>query len=504
MGPIEKLEQLTAANTQANKYALSIKKNTERLYRLVNELLDFRKADSGNLRLYFFEENIVSSLKETFDHFQTLAEAKNIQYTFESSHPEILVYFDKDQMEKVFFNLLSNAFKFTQNEGTISLKIVLKRQQVKITVTDNGKGIAIANIDDIFNNFYQAEQSMGTGIGLALSKNLIELHKGKIKVKSSPSETNKAGKTTFTVMLKLGKKHLNEIDIAPVSEIENPIYQEEVQDYSSSEVLIDSPVINSNNKEAHILIVEDNDEVRDFIKQSLESQYHVHVSENGLEGWKNAIQTLPDLIISDVMMPIMDGLELCKKIKTDVRTSHIPVIMLTAKSAPIHQIHGLQHGADAYITKPFSDQILQLNMRNLLSLKGAMQKKYSEQLLKLPIITSTESSQDEKFLQKLHQIIEDNIANTNLDLAFITSEIGMSKSVLYKKFSALTNLSLNEFIKTQRLKHAVEFFQKGEISIISVAMQVGFNDAKYFSREFKKIYGITPNDYIKNKGEGST
>ncbi|MGQ7947282.1 hybrid sensor histidine kinase/response regulator transcription factor [Flavobacterium sp. WC2509] len=501
LGPIEKLEQLTTENTQANKYALSIKNNTERLYRLVNELLDFRKADSGNLRLHFFEEDIVSSLKEIFEYFQTLAESKNITYTFKSSDPQILVYFDKDQIEKVFFNLLSNAFKFTPDQGTISLEIALSKRKVKIMVTDNGKGIAINNIDDIFNNFYQADQSMGTGIGLALSKSLIELHKGKIKVTSTPATEDKTGKTIFTVGLRLGKNHLNEIDITTTSNIENSIDQE-VYDYTSGN-FIENPVVSDKNKEAHILIVEDNDEVRDFIRQSLENQYHVHVSENGLEGWKNATQHLPDLIISDVMMPVMDGLELCKKLKTDVRTSHIPVIMLTAKSAPIHQIHGLQHGADAYITKPFSDQILQLNIRNLLSLKIALQKKYSEQLSlsKLPAIISTESSHDEKFLHKLHQIIEDNIANSNLDLAFITSEIGMSKSVLYKKFSALTNLSLNEFIKTQRLKHAVEFFQNGETSISSVAIQVGFNDAKYFSREFKKIYGITPNEYIKNKGQ---
>ncbi|WP_170860855.1 hybrid sensor histidine kinase/response regulator transcription factor [Flavobacterium fluvii] len=502
LGPIEKLEKLTAANTQANKYAVSIKNNTERLYRLVNELLDFRKADSGNMRLYFFEEDIVSALKEVFNHFQTLAEAKNIQYTFKSSHPEILVYFDKDQMEKVFFNLLSNAFKFTPNEGIINLKITLKNQKVKITVSDNGKGISINNLNDIFTNFYQAEQSLGTGIGLALTKSLIELHKGKISVKSKPASEEKTGKTTFTVLLKLGKNHLNEIDISPIPRIENSII-EDIED-NSSENFIDIPAEENKSKSATILIVEDNDEVRDFIKQSLETNYHVYESENGLEGWKTALQTLPDLIISDVMMPIMDGLELCKKLKTDVRTSHIPVIMLTAKSAPVHQIHGLQHGADAYITKPFSDQILQLNIRNLLTLKVALQKKYSEQLLQLPIITNAESSQEEIFLQKLQQIIQENIANTNLDLGFITAEIGMSKSVLYKKFSALTNLSLNEFIKTQRLKHAVEFFQKGETNILSVALQVGFNDAKYFSREFKKIYGITPNDYIKNKGQNET
>jgi len=502
LGPIEKLEQLTTENSQANKYALSIKNNTERLYRLVNELLDFRKADSGNLRLYFFEEDIVSALKEVFNHFQTLAEAKNIQYTFKSSDPQILVYFDKDQIEKVFFNLLSNAFKFTQNGGKISLEILLKNQQVEITVTDNGKGIAIDNIDDIFKNFYQAGQNIGSGIGLALSKSLIELHKGEIAVASTPETEGKTGKTIFTVLLQLGKNHLNEIDITPISNIDNNFY-EEINDYTAEE-FIDEPIVETKEKKAHILIVEDNDEVREFIKQSLEGQYHVLESENGLEGWKNAVQTLPDLIISDVMMPVMDGLELCKKLKTDLRTSHIPVIMLTAKSAPIHQIHGLQHGADAYITKPFSDQILQLNIRNLLSLKAALQKKYSEQLLQLPIITNAESSQDELFLQKLQQIIEENIANANLDLGFITTEIGMSKSVLYKKFSALTNLSLNEFIKNQRLKHAVEFIQKGETSILSLALQVGFNDPKYFSREFKKIYGITPNEYIKNKGQAET
>lgn len=499
LGPIEKLEQLTTENTQANKYVLSIKNNTERLYRLVNELLDFRKVESGNFRLYFFEENIVSAIKKNFDDFKTLAEAKNIEYTFKSSDPQILVYFDKDQMEKVFFNLLSNAFKFTQNGGKINLKIALKKRKVKITVTNNGKGIDIDNIDDIFKNFYQAKQNMGTGIGLALSKSLVELHKGKIRVTSKPAKANEAGKTTFTVALQLGKNHLNESDIASMSTIERPIYQE-IDDYVTEDFIENPVVIEYKEKKVHILIVEDNDEVRDFIKQSLESQYHVHESKNGLEGWENAIQNLPDLIISDVMMPIMDGLELCKKLKTDVRTSHIPVIMLTAKSAPIHQIHGLQHGADTYITKPFSNQILQLNIRNLLSLKSALQKKYSEQLLKLPIITNVDSSQEEIFLQKLQQIIEENFANTNLDLSIITSKIGMSKTVLYKKFSALTNLSLNEYIKNQRLNQAVKIFQKGETSITLVSSQVGFNDPQYFSREFKKTYGITPTDYIKNKG----
>lgn len=499
LGPIEKLEKLTKENTQANKYALSIKNNTERLYRLVNELLDFRKAGSGYMRLYVFEEDIVSFLKKIFDSFQSLAEAKNINYDFKSSSPQILVYFDRNQMEKVFFNLLSNAFKFTQNGGSISLEIILSNQQVEITVTDKGKGICINNIDDVFNNFYQAEQSLGTGIGLALSKSLVELHKGKINVSSRPATEGKTGKTTFKVALQLGKNHLSENDLAPSPYIGNLIYQETNNSVQEEESFVDSPNNAIQNKKNSILIVEDNDEVRDFIKNSLENEYNVYESENGLEGWNKAIQIYPDLIISDVMMPVMDGLELCKKIKSDISTSHIPVIMLTAKSAPIHQIQGLQQGADAYITKPFNDQILQLNIRNLLSLRASLQKKYSEQLLTLPIITNSESSQEEVFLQKLQQIIEGNIDNPDLDVSFITSEIGMSKSLLYMKFSALTNLSLTDFIKTQRLKQAVAIFQKGETDVLSVAMQVGFNNTKYFSSEFKKIYGITPNEYVKNK-----
>lgn len=499
LGPIEKLERLTVENTQANKYALTIKNNTERLYRLVNELLDFRKADSENMRLYFFEEDIVSFLEEIFNHFQTLAESKNIQYSFERNEAPILVYFDKDQMEKVFFNLLSNAFKFTPDNGIISLKITKKQHQVEITLTDNGKGIAINNIDDVFNNFYQAEQSMGTGIGLALSKSLVALHKGEIKVSSTPAANEKNGQTIFTVLLQQGKDHLNEQDIAPITEIENHFFEN--IHAPEPEYLVNEPVLNHKKNDAHILIIEDNDELREFISQSLENQYHVHAAANGLEGYKLAINQLPDLIISDVIMPVMNGLELCKKLKTDIRTSHIPVILLTAKSASIHQIHGLQHGADAYITKPFSNQILQLNIHNLLALRLALQKKYSENLQTLPALPNLESSQDEKFLQKLHQVIQENIDNSDLDIAFLTSEIGMSKSVLYKKFSALTNLSLNEFIKDQRFKHAISLFQQGESNVLSAAIQVGFNDVKYFSREFKKIYGITPNDYIKNKSQ---
>ncbi|QNR85048.1 response regulator [Pedobacter riviphilus] len=294
----------------------------------------------------------------------------------------------------------------------------------------------------------------------------------------------------------MGNSHLRDTSTDPPLTSERYVLEHE-PDYGT-ETPFRQTIAGPNQTKPTVLIVEDNAELRDFIKQSLENDYQVQLSENGLQGWETASTSLPDLIISDIMMPVMDGLTFCKKIKTDVRTSHIPVILLTAKSAQIHEIQGLQHGADVYITKPFSNKILQLNIHNMLALKTAMQKKYSEQLLLPPIIHPPNASADEKLLSKLQLIIDENLANADFDIAALTLEIGMSKSVLYKKFSALTNLSLNEFIKTQRLKHAVTLLQQGETSILSVAVQVGFNDVKYFSREFKKLYGITPSHYLKN------
>ncbi|QIL38357.1 response regulator [Pedobacter sp. HDW13] len=497
LGPLEKLEEITTNNTVVHQYALTIKNNTERLYRLVNELLDFRKADSENLRLYFAETDIVAFLRGVFENFAHLAEAKNITYTFKTTDEAIPVYFDKNQMEKVFFNLLSNAFKFTPADGEISLVIEQNcLEQVSVTVNDNGKGIALYNIDDIFKNFYQEDQSMGTGIGLALSKKLVELHQGEVMVNSRLATANERGFTAFKVLLQLGNSHLTGAYTGEAAVSEAYQLQHE-PDYATESPLTETTAAANNNKPS-VLIVEDNKELRDFIKQSLANDYDVQVSENGLQGWEIASTTLPDLIISDIMMPVMDGLTFCKKIKTDVRTSHIPVILLTAKSAQVHEIQGLEHGADVYITKPFSNKILQLNIHNMLALKTAMQKKYSDQLQLPPIIQQPNASADEKLLSKLQLVIEENLANADFDIVALTLEIGMSKSVLYKKFSALTNLSLNEFIKTQRLKHAVTLLQQGETSILSVAVQVGFNDVKYFSREFKKVYGITPSHYIKN------
>jgi len=506
LGPIEKLLNIMRNDESGHRSLLSIKNNTDRLYRLVNELLDFRKVESGNFKLYVSQDNIVKFIKEIYLSFQSIALSKEIQYEFITPEDNIPLYFDKDQLEKVFFNLISNAFKFTPVGGQIVVEIKkdLVNEAVEVVVQDNGQGIPYESLDKIFENFYQMSNpnanSIGTGIGLALSKGIVELHKGKISVESRSSGTEKEGFTRFRVLLKSGSSHFQKDEL-----ITEELQGERLAEYTLHTDPDQAIDYKENNKSVDpanytLLLIEDNDEVRDFIKRSLEDNYNIIECSNGLDGWEVAIKIIPDMVISDVMMPVMDGLELCRKLKTDNRTCHIPVILLTARSAYIHQVNGLQTGADAYITKPFSNQILHLNIQNMLALKKAMQKRFSQHLLLGPR-EFIDASADEKLLDKLVSIIEMNLSNADFCIADLTIEIGMSKSALYKKFNALTNLSLTEFIKNQRLKHAALLLQKGKYTVADISFLVGFNDSKYFSKEFRKIYGITPNEYLKQEQE---
>ncbi|WP_029277757.1 hybrid sensor histidine kinase/response regulator transcription factor [Pedobacter borealis] len=499
IGPIEKLIDLTSENEAVRKPLQNIRRNTDRLFRLVTELLDFRKVESDKLPLYFFEQNIVDFAGDIFLLFQNLASQKNINYTIECSEDKIFAYFDKDQLEKVFFNLLSNAFKFSDEGGEINL-LIRKGEtgdQVEIIVTNNGKGINMENLDRIFDNFYQVNESrhysIGTGIGLALSKSIVELHHGHIHAESVAIDTEHY-KTSFKVILPLGRAHLSD-DLLLDGNINTRAEQDSSYHRPIIEVLDDNQTAGVPiGKTYTVLLVEDNEELRNFIQRLLDKKYDVVTCSNGMEGWDTAVRIIPDLIISDVMMPVMDGLELCKKLKTDNRTSHIPIILLTARAASIHQVSGLQNGADAYITKPFSDQILQLNIQNMLALRAAMQARFGKQLLLEP--ANNPSTKDEELLGKIMVAVDKNLDNPEFDLMQLTLEIGMSKSVLYKKFNALTDVSLTDFVKSQRLKRAAVLLQKGEYNPTEVTYMVGFSDPKYFSKEFRKVYGVTPYQYL--------
>lgn len=495
LGPLEKLIQDTQESRSINRSLLGVNKNVKRLLRLVNELMDFRKIESGKTKLNITADNLVNFAKEIYLSFQHLAIQRKIKYRFICEYETIEVYFDRDQLEKVVFNLLSNAFKFVPENGEIILEITNDNGNIALKVYDNGPGIPIESRNKLFTDFYQAgiqkERNAGTGIGLALSKRIALLHHGNLILEEATD------KTCFCLTLKTGSSHFKSEELKDYIDSESTgIYelQSEVDAIIYPESLL-RLTASSFNKPS-ILVTDDNFEVRDFIVKALTNKYSIIEAENGAQALALATEKIPDLIISDVMMPVMDGFEFCRKIKTDERTSHIPVILLTARSGEIHELDGLRTGADIYLTKPFSIRKLQLNVENLLLLHDNMRNKFSRQFTLQPSDVVIESH-DEEFLNKVLQLLEVNISNPEFNVNQFAAEIGMSTPVFYKKIKALTGLTVNNFVKSIRLKRAVQLLEQNAGTIYEIAYMVGFNDAKYFSKEFRKQYGQSPSEIQK-------
>jgi ligand-binding sensor domain-containing protein/signal transduction histidine kinase/AraC-like DNA-binding protein len=492
--PLEKLIRETKENTAVSIPLQHVKKNADRLLRLMSELLDFRKIETGNVKLQVSENELVGFCRQIYTSYENLAELKRIDYQFSCRQDTIPVYFDPAQLEKVFYNILSNAFKYTPDGGKITFLVIKDDDLVKVIIEDNGIGIPADVLDKIFNNFYQVKWSgsshEGWGIGLALVKNIVELHKGQVSVFSEEAGEKEYGSTSLSVALHLGNAHFTTEEL--VSDTLQHALKETV-------VLPEGqigPVPNSeaSEKKQSILVVEDNDELRGFIVQSLWTNYHVLEAVNGIEGCEQALNHLPDLIISDVSMPEMNGFDFCSNIKQDENTSHIPVIMLTAMATTSQQIDGLEAGADVYMTKPFSLQILELHIRNLLRGREELRQKYVKQIMLTPRKLELVSP-DEKFLNKLMALIESKMEDPDFNVSTLVDQIGMSQTVLYKKIKALTGLSITDFIKSQRLKRAAQLLKENQLSISEVAYSVGFNDRKYFSKEFRKQFGVAPSEY---------
>jgi ligand-binding sensor domain-containing protein/signal transduction histidine kinase/CheY-like chemotaxis protein len=492
--PLEKLIQLTKENNTVNNQLQGIKRNTDRLLRLISELLDFRKIETGNTKLQVSSHEFITFCRAIYTAYESLAEIKNINYSFNCKEEQIFAYFDMGQMEKVFYNILSNAFKYTPDGGAISFSIYKEADRVKVVIADTGIGISAEVQDKIFTNFYQVKSATaaeGWGIGLALVKNIVDLHRGEISVSSVPAAAGISGQTSLSVTLLLGNAHFKPEDLLPgdtVIQLEAAVPEMPKLKEDGASVPKDGE------KKYTIQIVEDNDELRGFIVQSLQAAYHVLESVNGLEGWEMAIDHLPDLIVSDVTMPELSGLELCNRLKAEERTDHIPVIMLTAMASHLHQVGGLEAGADVYITKPFSIQVLELSIRNLLQVREILKEKYIRQIMLTPRKLEAVSP-DEKFLNRLMQLIEERMEDPDFNVSSLVGDIGMSQTVLYKKIKALTGLSITDFIKSQRLKRAAQLLSEHQLSIAEVAYSVGFNDRKYFSKEFRKQFGVAPSEY---------
>jgi len=503
LGPLEKMRTNSIPQSEVKGHIDVMHRNASQLHQLINQLLDFRKLETGNLKLVLTCGDMVSFLAGIVGSFDKYAEEKEIELKFNSLKKEIITTFDADKLGKIMNNLLSNAFKFTGKGGKISVNLALvfdsddndpvgdssDTRLIEITVKDSGIGIAESNLEKIFNRFFQVDdgaRQTGTGIGLALTRELVKLHKGHISVQSKPGKGSK-----FTVQLPYEETsvHMLESQVKPASLTSSDILP--VVEEFSSEALISGRKI--------MLLVDDNPDVRYFIKSHFDSNYQVLEAENGLEGWNIAVKTVPDIIISDVMMPDMDGFEFCKKVRKDERTSHIPIILVTALGSREHEIQGLSHGADDYITKPFDLVILQTKVENILTVRQSLRQKYTSEMLLQPknVILS---SPDERFLQKAIEVVENNISDPDLDIERFASEIGVSRMQLYRKLDALTEMTVKEFVRNIRLKRAAQLLVQKKMNISEVAYAVGFKDLSHFRKCFKQEFNMSASDYVEKHG----
>ena len=473
-----------------------INRNANRLLLLVNQLLEFRKQEAGHTDLQVAKGNFKQFMLEVFLSFKDFAQRRNIEFTLDAFHDDIPMWFDTEKMERVFFNLLSNAFKFTPDNGKISIQLKQSENTLQIIIEDNGQGISEQDLPNVFDRFYKFESNyqgnyLGSGIGLALVKKLIELHHGTINVQSKLEEYAR-----FTIDLPMGMKHFEEAEI--------------ISNFKSSEDASFYQIENKENLKAEsidlptgapvLLIVEDNADVRAYLYKLFCKQYRIHEAINGLEGWEKAMEYIPDLIISDIMMPEMDGIDLCKKAKTTIETSHIPIILLTARSSSIYRTEGFETGADDYITKPFDSALLKLRVKNLITSRKQLREKFSRNLNIEPSDIAI-TTRDQQLLQLAIEVVEKHMDDSTFDVGDLAKEIGVSRPVLYRKLPAITDSTPNEFIRIIRLKRAAQIFEKSDYSIADVCHQIGFKTPKYFSKCFKEFFGVLPSEYAKREKE---
>lgn len=481
-------------------------RNAKRLLTLINQLLDLSKIESGRMELNSEQHNIVSFLKSLFYSFESLASTQKLTLKFESQFENIPVAFDQDKMEKVFYNLLSNSFKFTPPEGMIKVSLnTIENNFVEIKIIDTGIGIPEDQVQNIFNRFYQVDNSStrehgGTGIGLALTKELVELHKGKISVKSEVGIG-----TEFIINLPLGSSYSKQYKT-------NNFKQNEVLNLNKYNLELNPEIKlqelnnndqNSNNKlsvklnKEIILIVEDNNDVSEYIKEQLENEYNIIQAFDGMEGFNFSQKEIPDLIISDVMMPKMDGYQFCKKIRNEQNTSHIPIIMLTAKAGIDNKIEGLKTGVDAYLTKPFSAKELNVRVKNLIYLRKQLRQKFSNATIIKPSEVSVISI-DQEFLEKTTKLIEEHFEDENFTVEILADKLNMSISQLNRKLNALINQPGGQLIRSLKLQRAADLLKQNAGTIAEICYKLGFTDQAYFSRVFKKQFGLSPSEYKKN------
>ncbi len=491
--PVEQLLEDKALTPRQQSLLKVVHKNVHILLRLVNQILDFRKYENDKLELVRANMNLRVQLQEWSHSFQTLALKKHIHFVLEvnDDRADYLMAVDAEKMERVYFNLLSNAFKFTPENGTITVTLsTLTKEEggryARLVVADTGSGISVQHIRHIFDRFYQIDVNhAGSGIGLALAKAFVELHGGEITVDSVEGKG-----TVFTVDIPMTVVEEPSADLVQEPRITQQTVVEELEDMETEEQIPDE------NKEC-ILIIDDNADVRDYVKSLLKEEYTVIEAPDGRAGLKKAMKYVPDAIICDVMMPVMDGLECCRKLKTELQTSHIPVMLLTACSLDEQRIQGFECGADSYISKPFNSKLLLVRLRNLMDNHKRLKQFFGDKttLSKEPV-----SDVDKGFVDRFRELIEENLADSELSVEDLGGKMGLSRVQLYRKIKALTNYSPNELVRIARLKKAASLLASSEKTISEITYEVGFTSPSYFTKCYKDYFGESPTDFLKRRG----
>ncbi|HVW61445.1 MAG TPA: ATP-binding protein, partial [Puia sp.] len=481
LAPLDKIIRNTDDPGRKAQFNL-IHRNARRLLNMVNQLLDFRKLEVQETRLNATKGDIIRHIRELSFSFTDIAEKKNIDFSFEGPLSSLYTFFDPDKIERIIFNLLSNAFKFTPERGRVAVSVSFDPAgMLEIRVRDTGIGIEKDKQERIFERFFQNDipgsmVNQGSGIGLAITREFVRLHNGTIHVDSEPERGS-----CFTVLL-------------PVTVIE-------------PEISLDPPPISAqkhlrrpgNAKKPTVLLVEDNEDFRFYLKDNLNEFFNILEAANGKEGWQKTLGGHPDLVVSDISMPEMNGIDLCRKIKEDKRTALIPVILLTALLGEDQQLKGLETGAADYMTKPFNFEILLSKIRNLLALQETSRKTYQKQVEVSPAEPDVGSA-DEKFIRQALDLVEKNMANPDFSVEEMSRELFISRVALYKKILSLTGKTPIEFIRSVRLKRAAQLLGKNQFTVAEIAYEVGFNNPKYFSRYFKAEFGVLPSAYQRENG----
>ncbi|WP_293706733.1 hybrid sensor histidine kinase/response regulator transcription factor [uncultured Parabacteroides sp.] len=506
--PFEELVKRVDIPAELHDKLSIIYKNARKLLLLVNQLMDLHKNQAGSLELKVSEGDVCEYIKEIYYAFNQIALTNEVKFSLNCTPKTINAWFDKSLLEKVVFNLLSNAFKYTPSGESVTMEVsetswsgldakqtdgLYKDENANylvLRVKDSGKGIEEGEVDKIFTPFYQIPETSGinlsgTGIGLSLVYTIVQLHRGVIYV----DNTERSG-ACFVVILPISRSAFSEdqienIEFDKISEVTN------TDDISAS---LPAPEKVEGPK-YKILLVEDDKDVRSYLKKSLEAEYTVIEAADGVRAYEKVVQDFPDLVLSDIMMPKRDGLELCTLIKNDIRVGHIPVILMTARSMVVHIKEGFQAGADDYIVKPFNMDVLQTRIRSLLASREQLKKLYGKRFS--PDVMGIEvKSADERFSQKLFDVIEKNISNEKLDVELLCTEIGISRANLYRKLKSITELSPMELIRNKRLEMAAKLLKESEMNVSEIASHLGFNSHSYFSNSFKTFYGCTPTEFV--------